>query len=39
MTLINCEINLTLTWSTNCVLASNTAMAKATKFATTQTKF
>ena len=35
MPLINCEINITLNWSENCVLSNDT---KATKFATTDTK-
>ena len=34
MPLINCEINLTLTWSENCVIFS---AADAAKFATTDT--
>ena len=35
MPLINCEINLTLTWSENCVISSTTGK---TKFAITDTK-
>ena len=35
MTLINCEINLILTWSSKCVLSSD---AKKTTFAITDTK-
>ena len=35
MPLINCEINLILTWSENCVISSATG---ATKFAITNTK-
>ena len=35
MSLINCEINLTLTWSDKCVLSNDT---KATTFAITDTK-
>ena len=35
MSLINCEINLILTWSENCVISSATGT---TKFATTGTK-
>ena len=35
MSLINCEINLILTWSDKCVLSNDT---KATTFATTDTK-
>ena len=33
MPLINCKINLILTWSEKCVIASNTAAAQATTFA------
>ena len=36
MPLINCEINLILSWSTNCVISSATGD---TKFAITHTKF
>ena len=36
MSLINCEINLILTWSGKCVLSNDT---KATRFAITDTKF
>ena len=35
MTLINCEINLILTWSENCVISSATGK---TKYAITDTK-
>ena len=35
--IINCDINLILTWSTNCVI-SNAAVNQATTFATTDTK-
>ena len=35
MTLINCEINLILTWSSKCLLSSD---AKETTFAITDTK-
>ena len=35
MPFMNCEINLTLTWSKKCVLSNNT---KATTFAITDTK-
>ena len=35
MTLINCEINLILTWSENCVISSTTGK---TKYAITDTK-
>ena len=37
MSLINCEINLILTWFVNCVI-SNAAANQATKFAITDTK-
>ena len=37
MPLINCEINLILTWSANCVV-SNTAANQEMKFAITDTK-
>ena len=36
MLIINCEINLILTWSTNCVISTTT---KATIFSITDTKF
>ena len=39
MSLINCEINLILTWSEKCIIASNTAANQATTFAITDTKF
>ena len=35
MPLINCEVNLLLTWSTDCVIANSTG---AEKFAITETK-
>ena len=38
MALINCEINLILTWSENFVMAHNTAANQATTFAITNTK-
>ena len=38
MSLINCEVNLILTWSTNYVI-SNAAANQATIFAITDTKF
>ena len=38
MALINFEINLILTWSENCVIASNTAANQETTFAITVTK-
>ena len=38
MSLINCKINLILTWSVKCVIASHTAANQATKFAITDTK-
>ena len=37
MSLINCEINLILTWSTNCVISSADAN-QTTKFAITDTR-
>ena len=37
-TLFNCETSITLTWSANCVLATNTAIAQATAYAITNTK-
>ena len=36
--LINCGINLILTWSENCVISSNTTANKATMFAITDAK-
>ena len=36
MPLINCEVNLTLTWSKNCVITNCTGERK---FAITETKF
>ena len=38
MPLINCEINLILTWCKKCVIASNTAANQATAFAVTDAK-
>ena len=38
MLLINCEINLILSWSEKSVIASNTAANQATRFAITNTK-
>ena len=38
MSLINCEINLILTWPTKCILSSNTAANQPTTFAITDTK-
>ena len=38
MPLINCEINVILTWSERCVIASITAADQETKFAITDTK-
>ena len=38
MPLINCKINLILTWSKNCVIASNTAANEETTFTITDTK-
>ena len=38
MPLINCEINLILSWSPNCII-SNAAANQNTKFAITDTKF
>ena len=35
MTLVNCEVNLILTWSKDCVISSATGQ---TKFAITETK-
>ena len=37
-TLINCEINLMLTWSVKCVTSSNAVTDQETKFAITDTK-
>ena len=36
--LINCEINLILTWSKSCVIVSNTAANKKAIFTITDTK-
>ena len=38
MPLINCKSSITLTWSANCVLVSNTAIVQATTYAITDTK-
>ena len=38
MPLVSYEINLTLTWSKKCVIASNTAANQETTFPTTATK-
>ena len=38
MALINFEVSLILTWSANCVLIFNTAIAQATTFSVTDTK-
>ena len=38
MVLINCEIDLILTWSKKCVIASNNAENHETTFAITDTK-
>ena len=38
MTLINCEINLILTWSSTCVLVSTVNQNQAATFAITDTK-
>ena len=38
MLLIDCEINLILTWSANCVISSGTAPNQSTTFAITDTK-
>ena len=38
MPLINFEINLILTWSANCIIASNTVADRATTFAITDSK-
>ena len=38
MFLINCKINLFLTWSANCVIATNTTANQATTFAIIDTK-
>ena len=38
MPLISCEINLILTWSKECVIASNTDANRGTTFAITDTK-
>ena len=38
MPLINCEINLILTWSANCVIVSNNAANQNATFAVTDTK-
>ena len=38
MSLINCEINLVLTWSVNCVIVSTTLENQSVTFAITDTK-
>ena len=38
MTLINCEINLILTWSENCIIVSTNGANQGTTFTTTETK-
>ena len=38
MPLINCEINLDLNWSENCVIVATNAAAQATTFSITDTK-
>ena len=38
MPLINCEVNLILTWSSNCVLIANAIQNQAVTFAITDTK-
>ena len=38
MPLINCEVNLILTWSSTCVIASVILANQAAKFAITDTK-
>ena len=38
MLLTNCEVNIILTWSANCIISSNTTAIQATKFAITGTK-
>ena len=38
MPLISCEINVVLTWSEKCIIASNTAANQQTQFAITVTK-
>ena len=38
MSLINCEINLILTWSANCVKVSTDVANQGTTFTTTKTK-
>ena len=38
MLLTDCEINLILTWSANCVMSSGTAAIQSTTFAITNTK-
>ena len=38
MFLINCEINLFLTWPANCVITTNTTANQATTFAIVDTK-
>ena len=38
MPLINCKINLIVTWSESCVISSNTATDQVTTFEITNTK-
>ena len=38
MPLINCEINIDLNWSENCVIVSTNVAAQATAFSITDTK-
>ena len=38
MPLVNCQINLILTWSGNCVISSRTTANQPTKFAITDAK-
>ena len=38
MSLINCEINLMLTWSANCVIVSSTVANQDATFAINETK-
>ena len=38
MSLINCEINLDLNWSENCVIVASNVEAQATAFSITDTK-
>ena len=38
MPLINCEINLVLTWSANCFISTEIAVSQVPKFAVADTK-